>query len=44
MSPLWLHTLSDWAAVILPILGAAYLALQLYVYIREHFFKKKELQ
>lgn len=41
VSPLWLHTLSDWAALVLPILGAAYLLLQLYIYVRTHFFQKK---
>lgn len=42
VSPLWLHTLSDTAAVALPILGAAYLVLQLIVYVRTHFFPKKD--
>ncbi len=42
MSPLWLHTLSDWAATALPILGATYLLLQGYVFIRNNFFQKKD--
>lgn len=39
-SPLWLHSVSDVATTILPILGVGWLLLQAYVYIRNNFWKK----
>ena len=40
LSPLWIHTLSDAAAVALPLLGVLWLALQAGILIYDTFWKK----
>lgn len=40
VSPFWLQNISTVSAIVVSVLGAVYLGLQIYVYIRTNFQKK----
>lgn len=43
-SPLWLHTMSDTAQTLLPILGVGWLLIQAGVYLYTTFWKKPDVR